>query len=114
MWSSFTATIAINASLSDLIAVPRGMEIVGIQMPSAWTAAGLTFTAAQEASGTFAPVYDASGNEVSFAASTSRVIAVNPLADGIPFGFLKIQSGTTATPVTQTAARSLIVFFRKI
>lgn len=114
MYSSFTATIANGASLSDTIAVPQGMEVCGIQMPSAWTAAVLSFQAATQSTGTFADVYDALGNELSSAASTSRVIAIDAGPDGLSYPFLKIRSGLTAAAVNQGAARSLIVYFRRI
>lgn len=77
----------------------------GIQMPAAWTAANLTFQVSYDGV-TFANLYDNSGNEYTVTAAASRTILL-PLVDFLGIAYLKIRSGTSATPVTQGAARQL-------
>lgn len=106
-----TITIANGASLSSAIdlgtLVAVGARMAAIQMPSAWTAANLTFQVSLDGV-TYADFYDSSGTEYSVTASTSRTILV-PYADFFCARFLKVRSGTTGTPVNQGADRSLIL-----
>lgn len=105
-----TATIASGASQSAEIDC-RGYRVARISMPSAWTAAALTFLSASVSGGTFNPVYDDGGVEASIATpavNTSIGISnlVLPLT-GIQF--LKLRSGIAATPVNQAADRLLTI-----
>jgi hypothetical protein len=101
-----TATIASGASLSDAVELD-GSALVGVVMPSAWTAANLTIQASHNDS-TFNNVYDELGTEKTIIASTSRYIVLNP-ADFAGSDSIKIRSGTAGTPVNQAAARSVIL-----
>jgi len=85
----------------------RGYRLAVIEMPSAWDAAPLAFTATTIAGGTHTPVIE-SGIEVyePAAASQTITIASNALAlDGLKF--IKIWSGKLGARVNQTAARTL-------
>jgi hypothetical protein len=120
-----SVSIAAGATgLSELFApAPDGdFAIVGIIMPATWTTANLTFqvsterinqTPAESAPSTFANVYDDSGNEVTVTAAASRALMLsqNVLIVGKTF---KIRSGTSGTPVDQTATRVLTVLARKV
>lgn len=103
-----TATIDNGESLSGEVDLTRH-RIRAIHMPSAWTAANLTFQAAAYPSGTFNDVYDDAGNELQITAAASRAILLTSDADKqiANLGVVKIRSGTTGAPVNQDAARTL-------
>ncbi|MFQ5850898.1 MAG: hypothetical protein ACE5JU_09955 [Candidatus Binatia bacterium] len=110
--SQRTATIAAAASLSGEIDL-EGFKIIGIVMPAAWTAANLTFQAADVTGGTFQDVFDDAGTEVTVTVAAARYIGLDatmPELAGIRF--LKIRSGTSAVPVNQAAARTLTLILK--
>jgi hypothetical protein len=102
-----TATIANGTALSGVINL-AGAVLVTIQMPSAWTAAALTFQGSHDGL-TFGDVYDDAGTELSVssaAAAVNRVIIASTILDKLAgLTYLKIRSGTTGTPVNQGADR---------
>jgi hypothetical protein len=106
-----TATIALNGTLSAAVDL-NGVYLYAIQMPAAWDAGGITLQLSQD-NDTFVNVYDSSGNEISLTVSTSRLVLVRP-SQLIGDGWLKVRSGTAGTPVTQTAARSLVLLTRPL
>jgi hypothetical protein len=98
-----TATIANGASLSDAIHVGAG-TLVGIQLPTI-TSAALTFQGSHDGT-TFAEVVDASGNAVTYQASTGAIYIKAP-ADLVGVPYVKVRSGTSGAAVAQGAARSI-------
>jgi len=100
-----TATILGTASLSAAVDLMGG-RLVGIQMPSAWTAAGLTFQASADGE-TYADLYDDGGNEVGGSAAASRYIVFDAGANFEGVRWLKVRSGTAASAVNQDATRTL-------
>ena len=85
-------------------------RIACIIMPGTWTAANLTFAVCEQVNGTFLPLHDDAGAEISVTAAASRAIGMDAVAmelSGMPF--VKIRSGTLATPVDQAASRDLYV-----
>lgn len=125
--SIFHKTVTIAAGATGLSSAfspaPDGdFAIVGIFMPSTWTAAAITFqasldrpalTAFDSAPGNFLDVYDDSGNEVSITAAASRALMLSQSVLIVGRSF-KIRSGTSATPVDQTTTRTLTIAFRKV
>lgn len=102
----------ISSTLSDVVDL-EGDTFVAIKMPSTWTAANLTFQACDTPGGTFADVYDDAGAEVTVVAAASRVIVVDFLARCLaPLRYIKVRSGTTGTPVTQAASRTLTLLVK--
>ena len=106
-------TIASGQAFSTEFPV-GGRHIVGIQMPAGWDAAGITFqalvrtTAAPEVI-TWGSVQDEAGVES---------VIVTPIADEyvaitstklVGLGRARLRSGTSGTPVNQTATRTVIV-----
>jgi len=88
-----------------------GLRLFGIVMPSAWTAANLTFQASFDGGTTWVDVMDATGAEYVVTAGTSRYIPIDPT----PFSaiaLLRIRSGTSVLPVNQADARSLTLVLR--
>lgn len=105
-----TVSIAISASLSAAVKVrPASSKancIVGVEMPSSWDAANLTLQVSTDGGSTFNNVYDKDGDEVVIEADASRYVILNPaLFAGIDE--FKLRSGTSGTPVVQTAARTI-------
>lgn len=80
--------------------------LVGIQFPSAWTTANITFLASTDGGTTFNDLYDDLGTERSVGAIASRTITLDP-TKFMGCTHLKIRSGTSATPVNQGASRTI-------
>jgi hypothetical protein len=89
-----------------------GLCLVGIQSPSAWTAAGLSFSVSADGS-TYADLYDDAGNEVTATAAASRGIALD-YSTFLGWRCLKVRSGTNGTPVNQGGDRALTLVCRPI
>lgn len=107
-----TAVIANGASLSGEIDL-QGFSLQAIVMPSAWTAANLTFQASDTSGGTFNNVHDDAGAEVTVTAAASRCIGLDAVArelDGLRY--VKVRSGTSGTPVNQGAERTLTLLLK--
>lgn len=110
--TTITATIAISTSLSAVVDL-EGYHYLAIQMPAEWTTADLTFQASSTSGGTFADVYDDAGLEISAKAAASRVIGIDlAVVKLAALRYLKIRSGTTATPVNQAAERTLTLILK--
>jgi hypothetical protein len=98
-----TFTITSGQSLSAAVAL-HGERVSLIEMPSSWTAAGLTFQGSNDNS-TFCDIWDESG-ELQIAVAASRRIQVN--TDTLSQqAYLKVRSGTAASPVAQGGTRTL-------
>lgn len=106
-----TLTIANGASQSDALEL-NTEKIIAIQLPDTWTAAALTFLASNDGT-TYGPVYDDSGTEATIASANVvalRCVGVDVLAGVLAgFRYLKLRSGTAASPVNQGAARTILV-----
>lgn len=104
--TSVTATIANGASVSADIDL--GTARLGrIAMPAAWTAADLTLITSHNG-GDWNPLYDKDGAEYTIKAAGARS-ALIPLSDMLSVRYLRIRSGTSAAPVNQAAARSIVL-----
>lgn len=104
-----TATILAGATgLSDVVDL-GGYRLVGIEMPAAWTAANLTFQALSSQFNTYQNLYDDGGTEVTVTAAASRNIGFRSDLTLLlmSYRFIKLRSGTTGSPVDQTATRLL-------
>lgn len=108
-----SVTIATGASLSDEEDL-QGKTLCGVIIPSTWgTTADVTFAASDVTGGTFYPVRTPAG-EYAFASITaSQYLAVDP-AVFAGVRFLKVRSGTSATPVNQTGGDVLTLVFRAL
>ena len=106
-----STTIASGTSLSGEIEVKN--QLLAIEMPAAWTAASITFQASSTSGGTYKDVYDDLGSEVTLTAGANRVITIDNNALKLAsLKFIKLRSGTTATPVNQAAARVINIIGR--
>ena len=113
-------TIASGASLSNSINLNKmdgvkkvGLRLFGIVIPSAWTAANLTFQTSYDGV-TYQNLYDKDGSEETVTVTdTDTSIWLNP-ATFAAVPFLKIRSGTSGTPVNQAAARDILLVLRSV
>jgi hypothetical protein len=101
-----TVNIANAASLSGVVDMGTA-RLARISLPAAWTAADLTLQSSTDGV-TFKDLYDKDGIEYTIKAAASRAVLV-PLGDMLSLRYLKIRSGTSATPVNQGASRDLII-----
>lgn len=101
-----SATIASGQSLSGAVNL-AGCRLVGLVMPAAWTAASLTFQVSHDGT-TYNDLYDDAGNEYTVVAAASRYIGLVGM-DWEAVRFLKVRSGTAATPVNQAAQRVIVL-----
>lgn len=105
------ATIAINTSVSGALDMDKN-SLLGFIMPSAWTTAGITIEVSTDNSNWF-PALDAYGSTVGYIASpvVSNAYAVD-VQSLLPWRYIRFRSGTTASPVVQTAARTIPIVKR--
>lgn len=105
------ATIPSGATgLSAAIDLVAG-RIVGIEMSAAWVAAGITFQVSMDGTNYFDLRNDA-GTEVAITTDAARIIGFRGDLRSIlePFRYMKLRSGTSGTPVDQTASRALFLY----
>lgn len=106
-----TLTIPLNGSVTQTLDVAY-TTLIGFIIPSAWTAAGLTIEVSHD-NITWVQPKDSFGSTVGYysdiTASTAYATDVQSL---LPWRYLRLRSGTTATPINQTAARNIVVIKR--
>jgi hypothetical protein len=98
------STIASGQSLSDIVDV-GSKTLLGIIMPSAWTAANLTIQVSTDGTN-FYDVYDGLGTEKTITAAANRYIIIDP-TDFVGAKYIKVRSGTAAAAVNQGADRAV-------
>jgi hypothetical protein len=105
-------TIASGTSLSPEVTT-GGKTLLGIAMPAAWDAAGITFLVSVDGGVTWLDLYDQTGANVALVAGASQYILLDPtLFSGI--NDLKVQSGATGAAVNQGADRVLTLVLRAV
>lgn len=102
------ATVQISTAadgVGDSINI-TGLKLSSIEMSTAWTAANIGFKASLDGTNYY-PVYDTSGNFLTYPTSASRVVAFDPAVFS-GFDHLQLVSETSAgVAVAQAAARTL-------
>lgn len=107
-----TATIPSGQSLSGKVDLGQP-TLLGLLLPAAWDAAKVSFAVSPD-DVTYGPLFTVAGEYASAAAQAAGdFLAVDPSAF---YGarFLKVRSGTSGTPVTQTADRTLTLIVRSV
>ena len=107
-----TVTISSGGSLSTAADL-KGLTVLGVQMPAGWDAAQITCQGSADGT-TYGDVYSGTTEQTIGGATPAalRYIIVPPTAlPGIRY--LKLRSGTGATPVNQTADRVLTIITAK-
>jgi len=106
------AVIANGESTSGTIDA-RLRQIVGLQMPAAWSTASLTFDGSFDGT-TFVPIHHGAGAytiNAAAGAAASLGVSLDPEAFA-PWPYVQIRSGVIGTYVNQGAARTIKVFTR--
>jgi len=103
------STTAASSGQSDGVDL-GGNALGGVLVSTAWTDAQITVQGSFDGT-TYFDVYTSTGGEVTIGTSGSSAIVGRYLSfDPFPFvglPFIKLRSGTGASPVTQVATRSL-------
>jgi hypothetical protein len=105
----YQTTIQSGQALSAPIELQPGERLVGIFMPAAWTTAAITVQAGyKKTDGTFEwhEVRD-SGGLVQLTANAGEFTMFSLALEGLHA--IRLRSGTSGTPVNQTATRTLQV-----
>jgi hypothetical protein len=128
LFSQTQAVIAAGTAVSGAVYI--GGELVAIQLPSGWTAASMTFAVSFDGV-TYYQLQDASGNtvtipsgalptgaaaQIALSTSTAAYGTTGPAISPIDFRgaqFVKIQSGTSGSPVNQVSAITLNLIVRR-
>src|SRR5207249_5397259 len=93
-----------------------GWEPVALQFVLPWTTADITFLAAEKFDGTYLPVYGPSAVEAKITTGTNaKVIMFTPgtIGDLDGLRYLKLRSGTEASPVNQAGDRTVNMIVRQ-
>ncbi len=104
-----TATIANGQTDSGVIDL-SGLELVGLFIPSNFSATSLTFQAATSAGGTFVGVQDGYGSAYSLSVAASKYVPIHNFNVIAGLRFLKLTAASAQTPtdaVITLALRSL-------
>jgi hypothetical protein len=109
--NQFPVTIANGTALSGPVALGE-FVLTGLAMPAAgWDAAALTFQVSVDGGATWQEMQSISA-AISYTAAANQYIAIDPtLWRGI--NMIKVRSGTSGTPVPQTADRILTLVTRR-
>lgn len=104
-----TGIISASTNLSLAITYD-GLSLIGVQVPANWTAAALSFQISDDGTNFFVGV-DQYGAEISLAVVAGKRTVVPPMAlHGVKK--IKLQSGTSASPVTQVSSVTLTLIGR--
>ena len=111
--STRVLTINNGASVSNTLDLTE-TNLLGFITPAAWTTAALTLEVSPDGV-TFYPAYDYTGSQTGYfsAPAVSAGYAVD-LSSLMPWRYVRLRSGTSATPVTQAAARTFIAITRAL
>lgn len=112
VWEALTVTLASGSSLTEAINL-GGLRLFGLVLPATWTAADLTFQVSTDGGSTWANLYEQDGTEVIASGKTSGCLTVHPSVFAA-FQYIRIRSGTSAVPVSQTADRALKLIVRGV
>jgi len=100
--SSYSVTIPSGQSLSGAVDL-GGRTLGAIQMPAAWDAASMTFEASLDGV-TYFNLLDDTASEVTLTVAANDLLRLT-LSDWQAFRWLKFRSGTSGSPVNQSADR---------
>jgi hypothetical protein len=109
------ATVAFSTAATGLSDAAQlyGNTLCAIEMSTAvWTNAAITFQVSLDGT-TYRDLYDTGGTEISHTTTASRTIYFDP-APFQGFNWVKLRSGTSATPVAQDPTKTVKLGLRTI
>lgn len=112
IWESIPALISSGSSLSAAINL-GGLRLFAIVMPAAWTTANITFQVSADNGATWSNLVDQNGTELTAVAGAGQCIVLSPTQFSA-FQYLRLRSGTNASPVNQAADRTLQLIVRSV
>jgi hypothetical protein len=99
--TALSATIQATGSLSPEVDIGAGV-LVGVFVPSGWTSANITFQASPDGGVTWGNVFTYLGSEFTLVATPGQFLTLDPTQlKGLRS--LKLRSGTSASPVSQSS-----------
>lgn len=105
------ATIASSGDLSGEVNL-GGLRLCGLLMPDAWVSAAITFQASFDGGTTWVDIYK-DGAEYSETVDVDQYISISPeVFAAVPR--VKVRSGTSGTPVTQTSGAVIGLVLRGV
>lgn len=104
-YGSLLATIAAGASLSDVITLSKA-NVIAIQVPAGWTSASMTFSVSADGI-TYSDLFDQAGNEYILPVVAGKYFGGLDVLIMGSFNYMRIRSGTSASPVNQTSGAVL-------
>jgi hypothetical protein len=119
-YTVLTATILTDESLSSAVTPPEGLALAAIIMPSAWTAASLTFQVVGPGETDYQNLYrnnDGAATELTLTSPTAATTI--SIGAWLPAFYpmwkaMKVRSGTASSPVTQLGDRTIKLVFTTI
>lgn len=86
-------------------------SIAALSIPATWVTAAISFAAAPTKTGTYKPLFDSDGVEISVTVTAGAII---PLTNHslAALSFVKLRSGLSTAPVAQATARAINVIMK--
>jgi hypothetical protein len=109
--SKIQVTIPSGTALSNAADL-RFTDLVGVNMPSGWDDAALTFAVSEDGT-TYRSLADSTGEYTVLAPAANQHVILSAL-DMIGIRFIQVRSGASATPVNQTADRVIELVTREL
>ena len=110
-----TISVTMDAATSLTGAIHLGgLRLFGVIVPSDWTTANLTFQMSPDAGVSWFDLVDQNGDGVLLAGKAGAYVAVEKPAQFAPVQYLKIRSGSSLSPVSQSAGRVLQLVLRSV
>lgn len=100
-----TALILSGASLSSAVSTGQA-GFFGIQMPSGWTAAGLSMQGSVDGN-TWSEIVFYDGTPLAWVVAASQIVLPQSPAQLLGLNWFKFRSGTVGAPVNQGADRTI-------
>lgn len=109
-YADLSTTIANGASLSSPITLDR-RPILSVLIPAGWDDADMTFQVSMDGI-TYYELVDEDGAAVTLAVAASKMVRLTNLDQWAGYNYLKMRSGTSGTPVTQSGAVTIYLTVR--
>lgn len=109
-YTDLTTVIASGSSLSSAVSLDR-RPLLRVLIPAGWTTANITMQGSVDGTNYY-DLLDEAGSAISLAATAGKFIQISSPEDWAGFKYLKVRSGTSGSPVTQAADRTITITVR--